>query len=82
MKVRDITSLIEEFAPLKLQESYDNAGLIVGREDDEIHRVLLVVDVTEEVIEEAIENQCDMIVAHHPIIFHPLKRFNSSTYVE
>ena len=82
MKVRDITSLIEEFAPLRLQESYDNAGLIVGREDDEIHRVLLTVDVTEEVIEEAIENECDMIVAHHPIIFHPLKRFNSSSYVE
>ena len=82
MKIRDVIAPIEEFAPLKLQESYDNAGLIVGREDDEIHRVLLVVDVTEEVIEEAIENQCDMIVAHHPIIFHPLKRFNSSTYVE
>ena len=82
MKVREITSLIEAFAPLSLQESYDNAGLIVGREDDEIHRVLLTVDVTEEVIEEALEQECDMIVAHHPIIFHALKRFNSSSYVE
>lgn len=82
MKVREIAAAIESFAPLSLQESYDNAGLIVGREDDEIHRVLLTVDVTEEVIEEALEQECDMIVAHHPIIFHALKRFNSSSYVE
>lgn len=82
MKVRDITSLIEKFAPLGLQESYDNAGLIVGREDDDVSRVLIAVDVTEEVIQEAIEEKCDMIVAHHPIIFHPLKRFNSASYVE
>ena len=82
MKVKQITALIEEFAPLGLQESYDNAGLIVGREDDEVERVLLTVDVTEEVIEEALEQGCDMIVAHHPIVFHALKRFNSSSYVE
>ena len=50
MKVRDITSVIEAFAPLSLQESYDNAGLIVGRYDDEVGKVLLAVDVTEEVI--------------------------------
>ena len=82
MKVRDITSVIEEFAPLGLQESYDNSGLIVGRCDDEVNRVLLAVDVTEEVLQEAIDEGCDMIITHHPIIFHPIKRFNSATYVE
>ena len=82
MKVRDITSVIEAFAPLSLQESYDNAGLIVGRYDDEVSKVLLAVDVTEEVIQEAVEEGCDMIITHHPIIFHPVKRFNSASPTE
>ena len=83
MKISDITNKIEAFAPLSLQESYDNAGLIVGRYDDEIQGgVLLAVDVTDEVIDEAIELGCGMIITHHPIIFHPLKRFNSASVVE
>ena len=82
MKVREIAAAIESFAPLSLQESYDNAGLIVGRPDDEVHKALLAVDVTEEVLQEAVEEGCDMIITHHPIVFHPLKRFNSATYVE
>ena len=83
MKIKDITAKIESFAPLSLQESYDNAGLIVGRADDELRGgVLLAVDVTDEVIDEAIERGCSMIVTHHPIVFHPLKRFNSASVVE
>ncbi len=83
MKIRDIVAPIEEFAPLSLQESYDNAGLVVGRLDDELQGgVLLAVDVTEEVIAEAIEKGCGLIITHHPIIFHPLKRLNSASVVE
>ena len=82
MKIRDIVSAIEEFAPLSLQESYDNSGLIVGRLDDEVRGVLLAVDVTEEVLDEAEREGCDLVITHHPIIFSPLKRFNSATYVE
>ena len=82
MKVKDVTAVIEAFAPLSLQESYDNSGLIVGRHDDEVHKALLAVDVTEEVISEAVENGCDMIITHHPIIFHALKRFNSASVTE
>ncbi len=82
MKVRDITALIEEFAPLSLQESYDNSGLIVGRLDDEVHKVLLAVDVTEEVLAEAVAEGCDMVVTHHPIVFHAMKRFNSASVTE
>lgn len=82
MKIKEITSLIESFAPLGWQASYDNAGLIVGRPDDEVEAILLAVDVTEEVIREAVERGCGLIVTHHPIIFHPLKRLNSASQVE
>lgn len=82
MKINELTDVIESFAPLSLQESYDNSGLIVGRPDDEVHSALLAVDVTEEVLDEAEREGCDIIITHHPIIFHPLKRFNSSNYVE
>ena len=83
MKIKDITDRIESFAPLSLQESYDNAGLIVGRANDTLRGgVLIAVDVTDEVIDEAIELGCGMIVTHHPIVFQPLKRFNSASLVE
>ena len=61
MKIKEITDVIERFAPLALQESYDNAGLIVGRPDDEVHAALLAVDVTEEVLDEAEREGCDLI---------------------
>ena len=82
MKIRDIAEVIERFAPLGLQEDYDNSGLVVGRYDDEVHKALLAVDVTEEVMDEAEREGCDIIITHHPIIFHALKRFNSGSYVE
>ena len=82
MKVREVAAVIEEFAPLSLQESYDNSGLIVGRLDDEVNKALLAVDVTEEVLAEAVAEGCDMIITHHPIVFHPMKRFNSASVTE
>ena len=82
MKIKEITDTIERFAPLAWQESYDNAGLIVGRPEDEVHRTLVTVDVTDEVLDEAEREGCDLVIAHHPIVFHPLKRFNSADYVQ
>lgn len=82
MLIREITDVIERFAPLGWQEPYDNAGLIVGRPDDEVHAALLAVDVTDEVMDEAERTGCDLIVTHHPIVFHPLKRFNSADAVQ
>lgn len=82
MKIKDITSVIESFAPLSLQESYDNSGLVVGNLEDEVHSALLAVDVTEEVLAEAVREGCDIIITHHPIIFHPLKRLNGNDRVE
>ena len=82
MLIREVTDVIERFAPLAWQESYDNAGLIVGRPDDEVHKALLAVDVTDEVMTEAEREGCDMVITHHPIVFHALKRFNSADQVQ
>ena len=82
MKIKDITDVIERFAPLAWQASYDNAGLIVGRPDDEVHGALLAVDVTDEVLDEAEREGCDLVITHHPLVFHPLKRFNSADSVQ
>lgn len=82
MKVKDITSIIEEVAPLAYQESYDNAGLLVGSYDDEVSGVIICLDSTEEIIEEAIAKKCNLIIAHHPIVFSGLKKINGKTYIE
>lgn len=70
------------FAPLPLQEGYDNAGLQIGVTEAEVTGVLLCLDVTEAVIDEAIASECNLIVSHHPLIFHPLKRLTGRNYVE
>ncbi len=82
MLVKDITTVIEEFAPLSYQESYDNSGLIVGSKDDEVTGVLICLDCVEDIVEEAIANNCNLIVAHHPIVFSGLKKFNGKNYIE
>ncbi|MFI3304623.1 MAG: Nif3-like dinuclear metal center hexameric protein [Rikenellaceae bacterium] len=81
-RVADVAAIIEAFAPLSLQASYDNSGLIVGHMSDEVRGILIAVDVTEEVIDEAVELGANMIVTHHPIIFNPLKRLTSANCVE
>jgi len=82
MKIKEITDVIERFAPLAWQASYDNAGLVVGRPDDEVHKALLAVDVTDDVMDEAEREGCDLVIAHHPVIFHAIKRFNSADCVQ
>jgi len=80
--VSEITSCIETFAPLALQESYDNSGLQVGDAASSVAAVLLTLDITEEVVDEAIAKGIDMVVAHHPLIFSGLKRLTGTTEVE
>ena len=82
MKIREIVAPLEEFAPLALQEHYDNAGLIVGDPDNEADAALVCVDVTEAVLEEAVERGAGLVIAHHPLVFHPLKRLSRTTYIE
>ena len=81
-KIRDLAAHLESIAPPGYQESYDNAGLIVGNPEEEVTGVLFCLDSTEAVVEEAIEKQCNLIVAHHPIVFRGLKRLTGSSYVE
>jgi len=82
MQIKDITGYLESIAPTHLQESYDNAGLIVGNPTTEVTGVLTSLDCTETIIKEAKARGCNLVVAHHPIVFRGLKRFNGSNYVE
>ncbi|RYG12371.1 MAG: Nif3-like dinuclear metal center hexameric protein [Chitinophagaceae bacterium] len=82
MKLVEITNYLESIAPLNYQEDYDNAGLIVGNGNDEITAALVALDCTEQIVDEAIEKQCNLIITHHPIVFKGLKKFNGKTYVE
>ena len=82
MKVREITDAIEAFAPLHLQESWDNAGMQVGDADTEVTGVLLCTDVREEIIAEAIERGANLIISHHPLLFRGLKKVVGRTYQE
>ncbi len=82
MKVKDISACMEAFAPLAYQESYDNAGLICGSQEAEINSVLLSLDCTEAVVDEAIALGCKLIVSHHPIVFSGMKKITGRTYAE
>lgn len=82
MLVKEIIAAIEEFASPLYQESYDNCGLQVGNTEDVVKGVLLSLDVTEAVVDEAMERGCNMIIAHHPLIFSGLKRISGRNYVE
>jgi dinuclear metal center YbgI/SA1388 family protein len=82
LKVKDISRFLEQLAPLSSQESYDNCGLITGSHDQKVTGVLLSLDCTEEIVEEAISNGANMIVSHHPIVFKGLKKINGNNYVE
>ena len=82
MKIKEIAKFLEGYAPLQYQESYDNCGLIIGDENTEAKGILITLDCTEEVIDEAIAEDCNLIVAHHPIIFNGLKKLNGSNYIE
>lgn len=74
--VKDIYDFINEIAPFELQESYDNSGLCIGSNDSRADKVLIALDCTREVAQEALKKGCQLIVTHHPIIFHPLKKID------
>jgi len=81
-KIKDVTSFLESIAPRAYQESYDNAGLITGDPAWIVEKVLVTLDCTEDVVQEAITSGCNLIIAHHPIVFKGLKKLTGSHYVE
>jgi dinuclear metal center YbgI/SA1388 family protein len=82
MIIKDITTYLEQIAPLFLQESYDNAGLITGDHATPVTGSLICLDSTEAVIDEAIAMGCNLVIAHHPIVFSGIKKLNGKNYVE
>lgn len=82
MAIRDIITYLETIAPRHLQESYDNAGLITGNLNTQVTGVLFCLDSTEDIIDEAISKNCNLVIAHHPIIFRGLKSLQGRNYVE
>ena len=82
MLLKNIIKELEKFAPLSYQESYDNCGLLTGNKNQTITGAILCLDCTEEVLEEAIRKKCNLIIAHHPIIFSGLKKLNGNNYIE
>lgn len=82
MKIKEIIQTIEQLAPLPLQENFDNSGLQIGDVNQDVRGVLLCIDVTETVIDEAISLGCNLILSHHPIAFKPFRSLTGKNYVE
>ena len=82
MIVQDIIKKLDQLAPLVYAEEFDNVGLIIGDKKAKVDGILITLDTTLEVIDEAIENKCNLIISFHPIIFNGLKKVTGKTYVE
>ena len=82
MKIRDVIASLESLAPLSLQEGYDNAGLITGDENASCTGILISLDATEAVVDDALSKGCNLIVSHHPIVFSGLKKITGKNYVQ
>ena len=82
MKIKEVVSALERFAPLPLQADYDNAGMQIGLTEAEVSGALLCLDVTEQVVDEALQKGCNLIVSHHPLIFRKLRHITGEDYVQ
>lgn len=82
MVLKEITNILEKWCPLNSAEEFDNVGLLVGNSNEIITKAIITIDTTEEVVDEAIKNDCNLIITFHPIIFDGLKNITEQTYVE
>ena len=81
MKIKNVVQIMEEIAPLSYAEHYDNVGLLIGNKDTNVEGILITHDTIEEVVDEAIDKKCNLIISFHPIIFSGIKKFNGQDYV-
>lgn len=81
-KIKEIINYLETKAPGNYQESYDNSGLLTGNADSIVNNVLITLDTTEDVVQEAVDKNCNLIISHHPIIFKGLKSLTGKNYIE
>lgn len=81
IKCKDIITELEKLAPINLAESWDNVGLLIGDIEQEIHNVMVTLDITQEVVQEAIEKQVNLIISHHPLIFNPIKKVIETDHI-
>ena len=81
MLCRDVMNVIEKEYPLNYALSWDNVGLLVGRDDKEVKKIYIALDATDEVIDEAVKNGADMLITHHPMIFSPIKKIHNLDFV-
>ena len=82
IKLSDLIKIIEDWAPKNFSEDFDNVGLIVGDKNSIINKAIITLDTSEDVIDEAVKNNCNLIITFHPIIFSGLKKITTETYVE
>jgi len=82
MRIKDVIHYLEDYAPLAYQESYDNSGLIIGDDQQAVTKILISLDCTEAVLQEAIDKGCNLIISHHPIVFTGLKKLTGRNYVK
>ena len=82
MKLKDITNIIEKWSPLDQAETFDNVGLLVGNPNNNVDKALITIDASEDVIDEAINQNCNLVITFHPIIFSGIKQITEKTYVE
>jgi dinuclear metal center YbgI/SA1388 family protein len=82
VKIRQVLDALEQFAPLPLQESWDNAGLQLGLTEADVSGALLCLDVNEQIVDEALRKGCNLIVSHHPLLFRGLKQISGADYVQ
>ena len=81
MLLREIYKNLDAIAPFEYQEEWDNSGLLIGDMDCDVERILVTLDVTDEVVEQAIQAHADLIISHHPLIFSPLSKINSEDFI-
>ena len=81
MRCSDVMELLESLSPVSLAEEWDNVGLLLGRKDKTIHKVMLAVDATDDVVQQAVLQGIDMLITHHPLLFSPIKRITDDDFI-